>query len=76
MKQERLLQNFHQSQYFELDSNFLFEKLFVEMLPIDRYNLSDAFYHKISLNVLENPGISKLKRGIFLSWLITQVSYS
>ena len=34
------------------------------MLLIDRYNLSDAFYHKISLNVLENLDLSKLKRGI------------
>ena len=34
------------------------------MLPIDRYNLPDAFYHKILLNVLENLGISKLKRGV------------
>ena len=32
--------------------------------PIDRYNLSDAFYHKILLNVLENLDISKLKRGV------------
>ena len=34
------------------------------MLPIGRYNLADAFYHRISLNVLENLDISKLKRGI------------
>ena len=32
------------------------------MFPIDRYYLSDAFYHKISLNVLENLDISKLTR--------------
>ena len=30
------------------------------MLLIDRYNISDAFYHKISLNVLENIVLSKL----------------
>ena len=57
-----------------LSSSLIFK--LVEMLPIDRYNLSDAFYHKISLNVLKKTRYIKVKKRYFLSWLITQVSYS
>ena len=42
------------------------------MLPIDGYNLSDAFYHKLSLNVLKKSRYIKVKKRYFLSWLITQ----
>ena len=33
--------------------NFYLKRI-VEMLLIDRYSISEAFYHKILLNMLEN----------------------
>ena len=56
---------YNATKHFKLEHKISFYNVEIFLILLDRYIISEALYHKILLNVLENIVILK-----FLSWLI------